>query len=182
MRDMQRRLVLRLERAGLPDADVRRVLDANAAALAHRHEGLGDEEHPDLLHPSRTILILVDDCGVADVELLEAAASLESEFADLRIPPRNELASAVPTPDLGDALLEALVVATEDVRLLALAERLDHARHLHLRDRTIWRTFHDSACGSYRPIAQRTHPRLARRYDWWCGMFRRRFLAEGALD
>lgn len=178
MRDMHRRLERRLERAGLRGADALRVLDANAAALCHRLDTLQDEAHHDLLHPSRTLLILMDDCGVADAALLEAAASVESEFADLRIPPRNALASTVPTA--GDTLLEALVVTSADIRLVALAERLDHARHLHLRDPALWPAFHESLCATYRPIAHRTQARLARRYDWWCDTFPRRFLNSGA--
>jgi hypothetical protein len=62
------------------------------------------------------------------------------------------------------------------VRLLALAERLDHARHLHLREPAVRAGFHRSVGEIYLPIAHRTHPRLARRYDWWWRMFRRRFL------
>jgi hypothetical protein len=173
---MQRRLERRLGRAGLPTADAERVLDANAAALLRRLDALRDEEHPDLLHPSRTLSILLDDCDVVDAELLEAAASVESEFAALRIAPRNDLARGVPAPDTDENLLEALVVATADVRLIALAERLDHARHLHLRESESWSAFHATMCDIYRPVARRTHPQLARRYDWWCPMFGRRFL------
>ena len=176
---MHRRIERRLERAGLPAAHARVVLDANAAALAHRMDVLGDDEHPDLLHPSRTLLILLDDCGVVDARVLEAAASVESEHPALRIPHRNDLAGSVPLAD-SETLLEDLVSVSDDVRSIALAERLDHARHLHLREHGSWPSFHEQACSVYRPVAHRSLPRLARRYDWWCRMFARRFLGSGS--
>jgi hypothetical protein len=173
---MQRRIERRLERAGLPVAERERVLRANAAALMHRLSVLADDEHFDVLHPSRTLLILLDDCDVTDARLLEAAATVESEHASLRVAAANGLAESVPLPHADAELLEQLVVADEDVRLIALAERLDHARHLHLRDPADWVAFHALVEDVYGPVARRTHPRLGRRYDWWLRMFRRRFL------
>ena len=177
LRDMHRRIARRLEDAGIDAGARERVLDANAAALLHRRDVLGDDEHFEALHPARTLLILLDDCDVIDADLLEAAASIESEHAELRVAPRGALARAVPTPLEGeDSLAEALVVESAEVRLIALAERLDHARHLHLRPAAAWPRFHETIGAVYRPVAQRTHPRLARRYDWWWRMFGRRFL------
>ena len=172
---MHLRLARRLERAGLDAAARARVLDANARALLHRLDVLGDEEHFDVLHPSRTLLILLDDCDVTDAEVLATAALVESEHTDQRI---DDVAAArVPTPaSSADLLLEELVSAQQPVRLIALAERLDHARHLHLRAPGVWRDFHESIGTVYAPVAERTHARLARRYAWWHRTFRRRFL------
>ena len=66
--------------------------------------------------------------------------------------------------------------APASIRLIALAERLDHARHLHLREPVHWRPFHEGIGAIYAPIAERTHPRLAGRYAWWLTTFRSRFL------
>jgi hypothetical protein len=174
---MHGRLERRLEKAGLASADRDRVLEANAHALLHRAQVLGDEEHFETLHPSRTALVLLDDCDVTDVDVLEAATSVESEHDMLRVAPAGALGSAVPTPrSSGDALLEDLIVAEAPVQLIALAERLDHARHLHLRPEADWDGFHASVGAVYLPVAQRAHARLARRYDWWWQMFERRFL------
>lgn len=180
LRGMHRRIEDRLRQAGLAEAAGGQILETNAAALLHRLNVLGDEEHFDLLHPSRTLLILLDDCGVVDAEVLRAAASIESEHVTLRIAPANDLASDVPAPDTTETLLEDLVVADAEVRLIALAERLDHARHLHLREPAEWPAFHESMRTVYAPVATRTHPRLDYRYDWWCDMFGRRFLGRAA--
>ena len=175
LREMHGRLERRLDKAGLDARSRARVLEANARALLHRLEVLGDEEHFEALHPSRTLLILLDDCDVAEADVLEVAAGVESEHGALLSPGADS--HAVPTPGAsGDALIEELVVAPEAIRLIALAERLDHARHLHLRPATAWAPFHAGIGAVYLPLAQRTHARLARRYDWWWSMFRRRFL------
>ena len=178
LRDMHRRLALRLERAGLDGSACAPVLEANASSLLHRLDALRDEEHFELLHPSRTLLILLDDCGVFDADVLCAAVGVDSEHAALHVPATGEPERSVPVPaSSDDRLLEELIVATPEVRLIALAERLDHARHLHLREPSAWPGFHASVGDVYLPVAHRTHPRLARRYDWWWRMFGRRFLA-----
>ena len=58
----------------------------------------------------------------------------------------------------------------------ALAERLDHLRHLHLKEpdaaaREVWREARDV----WLPFADRTHPDLARRYAWWTRKFTKRY-------
>lgn len=186
---MHRRLERRLEGTALDGPLRSAVLGANATALLHRLRVLGDEEHPDVLHPSRTLLILLDDCGVSDAGALITACGFDSVDARLAPPVRapgtdGEGAPGIPTPTDAEAgrlddeagLLESLVVAEAPVRLVALAERLDHARHLHLRDRAEWEPFHRLAVEVYTPVAVRTHERMARRWSWWCGMFARRFL------
>jgi hypothetical protein len=177
IREMQTRLARRLETARLPEVVRARVLESNAAALLHRQDVLRDEEHFEALHPTRTLLILLDDCDVLDADVLEAAPRIESAHDALRMNAQGTLAALVPLPMENDRLMEELVIASGEVRLLALAERLDHARHLHLRERADWAEFHRSVGDVYMPIAHRTHPRLARRYDWWWRMFQRRFLA-----
>jgi len=178
LREMHLRLARRLESTGLDAVARERVLHANARALVHRREVLGDDEHFDALHPSRTLLILLDDCDVTDADALTTAALVESEHDRLRV--ESEDAARVPTAaSCGDRLAEELLVAPESIRLIALAERLDHARHLHLRAATTWPAFHENIEALYAPIAERTHARLARRYAWWLGTFRRRFLDPG---
>lgn len=160
-----------------------RVLEVVAFAMLHRLELLHDEEHFETLHPARTLLILLDDCDVTDPDVLEAAASIESEHDELRVAPASALATAVPTPlTSGESIAEDLVVAPSDIRLIAIAERLDHARHLHLRPSAAWDAFHASVGAVYLPVAHRTHPRLARRYDWWWRMFGQRFLKRAEHD
>ena len=175
---MHGRLERRLARAGIGGDARTSILSAHAASVMRRVEVLGDDEHFEALHPSRTLLILLDDCGVTEPRMLEAAATVESEHAPLRVPGANDLADRVPLPGDGDDLAERLIVAEHEARLIALAERLDHARHLHLRDRADWIAFHALIEDVYAPIAARSHPRLGRRYDWWRRMFARRFLAR----
>lgn len=91
-----------------------------------------------------------------------------------------DILAEVPCPRTDpDTLLERLVTAPESARLVALAERLDHARHLHLGDRAAWAGLHRETCEIYLPVAERTHDVLARRLRWWCGTFAERFLGTG---
>lgn len=145
-----------------------------------------DDHHPDHLHPARTALILMDDAGVRDAHVLAAALLTETREPSLQVEPRTlaelgpevvELVVGVPGPDSkGERLLEALVTAPPAVLTIALAERLDHARHLHLRPRDEWERYHRITCEAYAPTAQRGHPALAGRIAWWCATFRDRFL------
>jgi (p)ppGpp synthase/HD superfamily hydrolase len=162
------------------------VSGAHALAMGPRVAALPDDDHPLYLHPGRTVLVLLLDAGVSDAGVLAAAALSESEDADLRVAgstvavelPEDvaALVAAVPWADAPD-LAETLVSAPESVRLIALAERLDHLRHAHLRDDAGWRArVHAQAVSVYAPVAERTHPRLAGRYRHWCRMFARRFL------
>ena len=67
------------------------------------------------------------------------------------------------------------MVAAEPVRLVALAERLDHLRHAHLRqDLGAAREAWERASRVYLPVAERTDRTLARRYASWCRTFPRR--------
>lgn len=83
-------------------------------------------------------------------------------------------------PDGDQVFTEALVLADTKVRRLALAERLDHLRHLHLlgpadgldRDRAVLE--HRRASTVYLPVAARTDEVLERRYQHWCRVFQRR--------
>lgn len=142
------------------------------------------ETHPDFLHPGRTVLILLLDAGVTDPVLLAAGGLAETLHPGLAAPrdtaaaPRvRALLDQVPTPaHEGERLLEALLAASEPVRLIALAERLDHMRHLHLHPAEDWATLYRETRATYLPVAERTHPTLARRFRWWCDMFVRRYL------
>ena len=73
---------------------------------------------------------------------------------------------------------EALVVASNDARLVALAERLDHARHLHLHPRAEWSEFHRGAARVELPVAGRTHAMLERRWRRWADAFARRHMPD----
>ena len=181
-RAMEARVARTLEDAGLAAADVERVRAAHRLAMAPRRERLGDPHHPDFLHPGRTVLVLVLDTGFRDPVGLAAAALLESEDAELRVPEgrvRAELGddvagwlAAVPLP--GEGASEALVLAPEGVRLVALAERLDHCRHVRFRsDRRTQERFLEEAVTVYGPVAERTHLALARRFAHWAGAFAR---------
>lgn len=162
------------------DAAVRVALEVRAAAL--------EEDDPSFLHPARTALILLEDVRLTDPVATPAAALIDSldpersaksfDLARSRLEPVVvELALRVPTPaTAGEELAEALVLAEPAARLIALAERLDHARHLHLRPGTEWRPIHESVRSIYAPLAERTEPTLARRFRWWTDMFARQYL------
>jgi len=165
------------------------VSRAHALAMEPRVRVIDDDHHPLFLHPGRSVLILLRDARVTDASTLAAAAVTESEDAEFRIDSGEirahlgadvaDLVVRVPLPRV-ESLAEDLLSADERVRLVALAERLDHLRHAHLRETgDAWRrALHAEATAVYLPIAERTHPRLAQRYRHWCRTFARRL--EGA--
>ncbi len=164
-------------------------LVSRAYALAMEPRRVLDEHDPAFLHPGRSVLVLLQDVGAMAPELLAAAAVHESEEARFRLETddvRRELGDAVagvvtslPLPD-GDDLVERLVTLDEGARLAALAERLDHLRHAHLReDRTWWVALRDEVTRAWAPIAERTHPRLADRYRAWIRSISR-LIGDGA--
>ncbi|MBI4409955.1 MAG: hypothetical protein HY561_09620 [Gemmatimonadetes bacterium] len=174
-------------RARFDAAGVALVVTAYRLAIARRTLAFPDPQHPEFLHPGRTALILLEDLGARDPVLPAAAAVCDTLRPELGLPleqveaalgpEARRLAQAVPAPaSAGDRLAELLVSADGPVRLIALSERLDHARHLHLGESAGWHGWHRETCELYLPVAERTHPTLARRYRWWCRMFRRRFL------
>lgn len=211
---MAQRVARAAERAGFGAADVERLDAALQAVLERRLDHLGGMEHPELLHPGRTVLVLVEDLEVADPDAALAGALCETLFPELapgaeavralagagarrilgQVPHRDAEGSWGPPPSsrsprerdaaMADravpeddaSLLERLVTADEIALLVALAERLDHARHLHLRPEREWAALHAETCDVYRPVAERAHPTLARRYRWWCKTFERKFL------
>lgn len=180
-RAMENRLVRTLEDVGLDAASVDGVVAAYRVAMERRLAALAGH-HPDFLHPARTALVLVLDCGYRDAVGLAAAALLESERPELRTAPdevRTRISPAVaerlagiPLP--GPGVIEALLEASPDARLIALAERLDHCRHAKFwEDRVARRRILEEAEAVYGPIAERTSPELARRFAHWAGAFRR---------
>ena len=183
---MADRLVRTARRVGTPEEALGLVERGHALAMGPRLQRLEDDHDPDFLHPGRTALVLLLDVEEARPEVLAAALCVESERAELRVSVAGvaevlgeavaEMVAGVPLPDAED-LAELLVTADDDVRRIALAERLDHLRHAHLwNDPVRRRKAHAGAESVYLPVAERTHPTLARRYRWWCGMFGRRYL------
>jgi (p)ppGpp synthase/HD superfamily hydrolase len=172
--------------AGVAESELPRLHDTLAASLRRRREAVRDPHHPDFLHPARTALILLHDTPLADPGALAAALLLDSvdercafspdEALALAGPDAARLLAGVPVPELaGDRLLELLVSTDYRAQLVALAERLDHARHLHLRATEWWPAFHADIVRIYLPVAERVDATLARRFDWWADRFSRRF-------
>jgi len=170
-------------RVGTPPEGIYWLSRAHALAMAPRLEQLGDDHHPAYLHPGRSALVLIRDAEVSDALTLAGAVVLETRDDALRMstdlvdrlgPELSELVAAVPRPG-GDSLTERLVTASNEVRLAALAERLDHLRHEHLREeRDHWRELHDEVGSVWWPVAKRTHAKLATRYAHWHRTFAKR--------
>lgn len=171
--------------AGVDEEGVELLGRAHLLAMEPRARQLPDDHHPQFLHPGRTVLILLRDVGVRGGTVLSAAAVTESEDVSLRVDPARigqalgdgvrRMVGRIPRPD-SETLAEELVTAPTEIRLVALAERLDHVRHAHLRSRDErWRRcVHTQTESVYLPVAERTHPVLARRYRHWCRTFTRR--------
>lgn len=179
---MAEKLSAYLQRAGVAE---QRVLRAYNVAMVPRHAQLGDVFHPEMLHPARTALILLEDARVVDESILAAGCLTETEYGELHLkgaaieeacgPHVRDLVAAVPNPaQYADGLAEALVTLESDVAMIAAAERLDHARHLHFREQAVWRPFHQQIVEIYLPFADRVHPTLAARMERWAGAFEKR--------
>lgn len=182
---MGRRLARTAAGLGLDAEGQALVLDAFRAAMAPRRARIDEDHHPDYLHPARTALILMDDTAETAPVTLAAALFAETRDPSLAADPATarsvsadaaELAAAVPVPSRTDHLLETLLALPPAALKVAAAERLDHARHLHLRDRDEWEDWHNATREAYVPAVGRTDETLAARLDWWCDMFHRRFL------
>ena len=183
---MAARLAETAERLGVPEHDRARIASAFVAAIGIRDGIALDDHHPDYLHPARTALILMDDVAVRDPATLIAGILAETWAPRLCVPPAvvhrfdpavRGILDGLPATGPAERLREDLVTTTRESRLVALAERLDHARHLHLRATDTWADYHAATCAAYAPVATRAHPLLDRRFAWWCDTFRRRFLA-----
>jgi hypothetical protein len=163
---MAHKLGVYAERAGMaPD----KLIDAYFTAVQPRIQRFGDVFHPEILHPARSALILLQDTTLHDETVLSEAVLTESEYPELRI------SRKIPTPLDGDDewLMEELVSSPDDVVYVAMAERLDHARHLRFRDETLWRPFLEQVQGVYLPICRRVSPELAPRFERWALSFER---------
>lgn len=154
------------------------VLSAYALAAEKRAASLTVKDTR-LLHPGRTVLILWQDCSIRDAGQLAAAALVESQDLELRADvlafpatPVARCVQSIPSPvEAGDRLLEDLLALDPAAARIALAERLDHLRHLHLGSRDNWAREFQLATQIYLPVAQRTDNALARRFTGWCELF-----------
>jgi hypothetical protein len=183
---MVRRVALETGTA-IGEAVAQSVSSAVGAALAARDAAIEYDHDSRILHPGRTVLILLSDTDCRTPAALAAAAFVESIDAEFALPPAAlaDVAGADAARLLGrmpvalpERLLEELVSADDDVALIRLAERLDHARHLHLRDDLDWPALHLEVCDVWIPAAHRFAPRLARRFERWEASFRRRLRAR----
>lgn len=172
-------------RAGVTPDGIASILAAYQSAVDLRLSVLGDVFHPDLLHPARSVLILLEDARCTDALILTAAALTETEFPELRVPAhgiRSEFGEAVLRCVAGvpqsiaaaDGLLEELVLLPYDVALIAVVERLDHARHLHFREPAIWNAFYRQIRDAYLPFSGRVNEGLEMRLARWADAFAKR--------
>lgn len=180
---MAEKLGVYATRAGATDVET--IVQAYHLAMRPRLAHLPDVFHHDMLHPARTALILIEDVHCHDAVVLAAALVTETRDPGLRVareeiaevmgPDVARVAAAVPDP-LAEAetLVEDLVTADRDVALIALAERLDHARHLHMRAPAEWRDYFHQTVTVYMPVAERINPTLLRRFERWAGAFEKR--------
>jgi hypothetical protein len=183
---MARRLERAARGAGL-GSNAPRLAGLFRAILEQRVRAFPDLHHPDFLHPGRTVLILLEDLRNRNPDVLLAAPLHDSERPDLDLPVDIALNHAGPHavaltrtlrdgPPLRQERLEWLVQLESDALLVTLAERFDHARHLHLAPPARWREFHCRFGQTDLLAASRSDPRLAARMRWWHDSFARRFL------
>src|SRR5690625_8048018 len=91
----------------------------------------------------------------------------------------TSLCERVPPPGRSvELLIEDLLVAAPEIRTIALAEWLDQVRRLHLRPTEYWEGQYALTSAVYLPIAERTDRLLAQRFNWWCRVFKDRYLRD----
>jgi (p)ppGpp synthase/HD superfamily hydrolase len=171
--------------SGMSGSDANMLVDCYRFAVQRREQVYADPNHPELLHPARSALILMDDMDIRDPPCLAAAILHDSERPDLNASVADverlagevaaRIAGQFPPPGLEHGeLMERLVVCEPAALAATLAERLDHVRHLHFRPHDEWRAVHRTAVSVLLPVAARCHPRLTQRYQAWCDAFARR--------
>lgn len=167
-------------RTVLPDAMANIVRGALIESLALRDATVEDDHDPRYLHPARTIRIMIADGECRSVDALAAAAFVDTVDTQLQPPAPDRLRhliEAVPSPATErDELLERLITADIHAALIAVAERLDQARHIHLRRDIDWPSFHAEVRAVYAPAARRIAAPVARRLDRWADAFERRLI------
>lgn len=186
MRDRARSMVDRVTieaAAVLDDAGLALVRAAVEAALEPRDALIEDDHDPRCLAPARTVRILLADTSCRDSDALAAAVFVDSvdgfggNTAVLTDRAAALLESVpLPTGQYDDSLLERLVTAPPAAAVIALAERLDQARHVHLRPDLPWDAVLASVRDAYIPAARRAAPRLEQRLARWADAFERRLL------
>lgn len=183
---MAARLFRTAVRNELPDHEAHSIARCFLYIMSRRDEVLTDH-HPDYLHPARTALILMDDLGETDPATLRAAVLHDSARPDLSASVDEvvrlagsasaHVTAELPPEGLDPAeLTEAMVTSSPAALRVALADRLDHARHLHFRPPDDWAAGHRMVTEVYIPLAVRIHPLLTLRFERWAGAFERRFL------
>jgi hypothetical protein len=170
---------------GTSDVEIAAVERVFAASMEPRVAQLDDDHHPAYLHPGRSMLVLLHDVTQVDAVVLLIAGLHESVDAALALGPErvsevagpSALAALRSIPAPGDErLVERLLGLGPGLALAALAERLDHLRHLHLRDDLMdyWADTHAETVEAWLPFAARTDSTLARRYAHWVRTFAKR--------
>ncbi|MDG2281673.1 MAG: hypothetical protein P8L45_01065 [Longimicrobiales bacterium] len=177
------RAALRARGAATEEQDT--VVRVFALAMQTRIATLEDDHHPAWLHPGRSALILLHDVERVDPIVLIIAALHESVDLVLQPPPGQiqkvvgasawQTLQSIPMPG-SERLVERLLLLGPGLALAALAERLDHLRHLHLREDLIdhWADTHVEVAAAWLPFAARVHPTLGKRYAHWFRTFAKR--------
>jgi hypothetical protein len=191
------RMATRLEKTlgglGLPAEAIHPILVAHGEAGVHREAFLPpDEDHPDWLHPGRTLLVLVEDGQIRTTETLVLACGLDQHHPN-RIPEttlralrdegfpllpgglggRAEYPSAMglngeTAEDAEADWMEAALALSPALLTLLVAEGLDQVRHLHLESPSDARTLAvRRGVTLFAPLADRIGGTLARRFRWW---------------
>ena len=165
---------------------------AHVLAMTPREERVADDHAPPYLHPGRTALILMEEGPLHDPRYVAAAMLVDTVRSDLEPSPTRVLgelgeeiagiARSVPRLQGGESdALETLVSLEGKIAAMALAEHLDQIRHAHigtgLEERSRLFRLTETV---YLPVAQRTSRGMARRFEYVCRTFPRRFLSGGS--
>lgn len=174
-----------VRRSGVDPEGIEGLSRVHTLAMGPRLESIEDDHHPTFLHPGRSSLILLQDVGPTDTSVLAIAMLHESEDRALRVPDHEvvesmgqgtaDLLRSLPRPGVED-LVERLIGLGPGSSLAVLAERLDHLRHLHLREDLMdrWAETHAEVSGAWLPFAARINRQLAVRYAHWTRTFVKR--------
>lgn len=183
MRDRARAMLERVRteaRAAVGAVDADTIAAALETALRARDRAIDDDHDPRYLHPARTIRIAIADGPCTNTGALAAGAFIDTVDAWLVPEPPAPLkpwVDAVPVAGADrDLLLERIITADPDAAVIALAERLDQVRHVHLRHDRDARAAHAEVRAICIPAARRVSAVIARRFEHWADAFERKLI------
>ncbi len=160
-----------------------------------KHTGqIRDEGTPYFYHPYRVALVLIQELGLTDTNIICSALlhdvieDSDCTDEDIRIMFNEEIAIMVnyltkpPKKQFNsskkrhDYYFDRLLKAPDNVLLIKLADRLDNIFSIHLSPRKEkQKKYYDETCQYYLPLAKRINDKLYQKFISWKNYFEKNY-------